>query len=83
MQSDTSPPLRIAAAQSTSVAGDITANMLIHTRFINAAHQAGVALLVFPELSLCGYELPLCVMSCCSPMTRAWPRFGHWCSKPV
>ena len=53
------PPLRIAAAQSTSVAGDITANVQIHTRFISAAHQAGVTLLVFPELSLCGYELAL------------------------
>ncbi|MCW2314295.1 carbon-nitrogen hydrolase family protein [Rhodoferax antarcticus] len=50
--------LRIAAAQSTSVAGDIATNVLIHTRFITAAHQAGVDLLVFPELSLSGYELP-------------------------
>jgi predicted amidohydrolase len=53
------PTLRIAAAQSTSVAGDVAANVRIHTRFIAAAHQAGVDLLVFPELSLSGYELPL------------------------
>jgi predicted amidohydrolase len=50
--------IRIAAAQSTSVSGDIAANVLIHTCFITAAHQAGVDLLVFPELSLSGYELP-------------------------
>lgn len=59
MQSDTSPPLRIAAAQSTSVAGDIAANVQMHTRFITTAHQSGVELLVFPELSLSGYELAL------------------------
>jgi predicted amidohydrolase len=52
------PSLRIAAAQSRSVAADIAANVKNHCRFITVAHQAGVDLLVFPELSLCGYELP-------------------------
>jgi predicted amidohydrolase len=52
-------PIRIAAAQSVSVPGDIAANVLIHTRFIAAASQEGVNLLVFPELSLSGYELSL------------------------
>jgi predicted amidohydrolase len=51
--------LCIAAAQSPSIAGDIDANVGIHLAFIDAAHGAGVELLVFPELSLCGYELPL------------------------
>jgi predicted amidohydrolase len=55
----TMPSLRIAAAQSSSVAGDVAANVNIHARFIVAAHQAQVDLLVFPELSLSGYELPL------------------------
>ena len=58
MTSTARPPPRIAAAQSISVAGDIAANVLIHTRFVTAAHQCGVDLLVFPELSLSGYELP-------------------------
>lgn len=49
----------IAAAQSPSIAGDIDANVRIHLRFIEAAHAEGVELLLFPELSLCGYELPL------------------------
>jgi predicted amidohydrolase len=56
----------IAAAQSPSVPGDIDANVGIHLRFIAAARAEGVQLLVFPELSLCGYELPLlrdCVLS--------------------
>ena len=49
----------LAAAQSISLPGDIEANILEHLRFINAAHGAGVQMLVFPELSLTGYELPL------------------------
>lgn len=49
----------IAAAQSISVPGDIEANVQEHLRFITAAHAAGVQMLVFPELSLSGYELPL------------------------
>jgi len=49
----------IAAAQSPSIAGDIDANVRIHLRFIEAAQEQGVELLLFPELSLCGYELPL------------------------
>lgn len=51
--------MRIAAAQTPSVAGDIATNLQTHLRFIAAAHAQGVQLLVFPELSLCGYELPL------------------------
>lgn len=49
----------IAAAQSPSIAGDIDANVRIHLRFIEAAQAQGGELLLFPELSLCGYELPL------------------------
>jgi len=51
--------LIIAAAQSTSVPGDITRNVINHLRFgINAAEQ-GAQLLIFPELSLTGYELTI------------------------
>lgn len=50
---------RIAAAQAPSVAGDIAANLATHLRYLAAAHAEGVQLLVFPELSLCGYEPPL------------------------
>jgi predicted amidohydrolase len=48
-------PFRIAAAQSQSVAHDLVANVAIHQSFVHAA--GGVDLLVFPELSLVGYEL--------------------------
>lgn len=49
--------LRYAAAQYASVPLDIAANVTHHLTFIDAAAEAGVQLLVFPELSLCGYEL--------------------------
>ncbi|MDH4449169.1 MAG: nitrilase-related carbon-nitrogen hydrolase [Rhodoferax sp.] len=47
----------IAAAQSTSVAQDIAANVHTHLRFVDTAAHHGVQWLVFPELSLTGYEL--------------------------
>ena len=49
-------PLTIAAAQSISIAGDLAGNIARHQRFIAAAAEQGVQLLVFPELSLTGYE---------------------------
>jgi predicted amidohydrolase len=49
-------PLTIAAAQSTSVAGDLATNIVRHQRFMQVAAKQGVQLLVFPELSLTGYE---------------------------
>lgn len=52
----TMTPIRIAAAQSCAVAGDVARNVLDHARFIAAARRAEVELLLFPELSLCGYE---------------------------
>lgn len=48
--------LTLAAAQSTAVAGDLAANLRSHLDFIAAAAEAGVNLLLFPELSLTGYE---------------------------
>jgi predicted amidohydrolase len=48
--------LTIAAAQSASVSGDISANLARHLRFCTTAAEQGVQLLVFPELSLTGYE---------------------------
>jgi predicted amidohydrolase len=53
------PTLTIAAAQSISIAGDLQANIARHRRFIEIAAGHGVQLLVFPELSLTGYERSL------------------------
>ena len=48
--------VRIAAAQSVSQAADLLANLTTHCRFIETASAADVDILVFPELSLSGYE---------------------------
>lgn len=49
-------PLTLAAAQSISIAGDLPGNIARHQAFIRIAAERGVQLLVFPELSLTGYE---------------------------
>lgn len=46
----------VAAAQIASIAGDVSKNIETHARAIRAAAQHGVRVLVFPELSLTGYE---------------------------
>lgn len=48
--------LTLAAAQSISIAGDLPANIERHLAFMRTASEYGVQLLVFPELSLTGYE---------------------------
>ena len=58
--------IRIAAAQSISLPGDVAGNVATHCKFIRSAASAGVDALVFPELSLCGYEPALlrdCVLT--------------------
>jgi predicted amidohydrolase len=49
----------IAAAQSISMGGDIEANIQRHLAFMRAAIGKGVRFLLFPELSLTGYERAL------------------------
>lgn len=57
--SEKNAALKIAAAQSTSIAGDIQANVQRHLQFMQTAIDEGVQFLVFPELSLSGYEASL------------------------
>ncbi|MEK6258652.1 MAG: carbon-nitrogen hydrolase family protein [Planctomycetota bacterium] len=47
---------KIAAAQVASVRGDIVRNIAAHAAAIEAAAKQDVSVLVFPELSLTGYE---------------------------
>ncbi len=48
--------LCIAAAQSISAPGQVQANVQAHLSMVHEAARHGVQLLVFPELSLTGYE---------------------------
>jgi len=45
-----------AVAQTSSVRGDIEGNVKTHARFAEAAVRHDARLVVFPELSLTGYE---------------------------
>lgn len=51
------PTTILAAAQSASVPQDVRANVATHLAFARAAAERSVSLLLFPELSLTGYEL--------------------------
>ncbi len=48
--------LTLAAAQTVSIPGDVAANIQRHLALMWAAAEQGVQCLVFPELSLTGYE---------------------------
>lgn len=47
---------KIAAAQFASIRGDLAGNLRTHTAAIMSAAMHGISVLVFPELSLIGYE---------------------------
>lgn len=49
--------LKIGLAQIYPKLGDVTANLDKHLAYIEQADQAGVDLIVFPELSLTGYQV--------------------------
>ena len=59
--------LIIAAAQSCSLAGQIDINLGRHRRFMLAAAEQQAQLLLFPELSLTGYEPALAAQLAQSP----------------
>jgi predicted amidohydrolase len=46
----------IAAAQSSAIKGDIAANVRRHLELVALAKEHGADVVVFPELSLIGYE---------------------------
>jgi predicted amidohydrolase len=55
----TIPAPPIAVAQTVAVRGDLDANLEQHLRLAHVAADGGAGVLVFPELSLTGYELDL------------------------
>jgi predicted amidohydrolase len=52
-------PRSIAVAQTTPVRGDVPANVAQHLELVDVAAKERADALVFPELSLTGYELDL------------------------
>ena len=48
--------MRLCAAQTRPIKGDIPANMAQHKQMIDLAVSEGIKLIIFPELSLTGYE---------------------------
>ena len=52
-------PRSIGAAQTTPIAGDVEANLAQHVELMRTAATLDARILVFPELSLTGYELAL------------------------
>ncbi len=49
--------LNVGLAQITPILGDVQANLELHLRTVEEAADQGVELLIFPELSLTGYQL--------------------------
>ena len=77
------PAFKIAAAQVASVRGDIERNVATHASALAAAARQGVSVLVFPELSLTGYERDLAAALAIAPDdSRLAPLAGlaqeHW-----
>lgn len=52
-------PRSIAVAQTCPMKGDVSANLTEHVRLVRAAGNEGAKIVIFPELSLTGYELGL------------------------
>lgn len=48
--------MKICVAQTRSVKGDIAGNIVHHKKFVDQAITLGAHLIIFPELSLTGYE---------------------------
>jgi predicted amidohydrolase len=77
---------RLAAAQSVSVPGDLEANIAEHAAFIRLAAQARIDVLLFPELSLSGYEpdlLPRCALTAHSIELTPLRELVHACGVTV
>ncbi|MFH8135689.1 carbon-nitrogen hydrolase family protein [Pantoea osteomyelitidis] len=65
--------LRIAAGQFAPVRGCIEENMRYHELLVTSAASAGVNLIIFPELSLTGYEPEMAEGLALADETCLWP----------
>lgn len=69
--------ITIGLAQTYPVIGNVQANLTHHLNTVETAHQQGVDLLVFPELSLTGYQLQDLVPSVAIRATSDDPIFSQ------
>ncbi len=67
--------LKVGAVQIASTVGDVDANMESHLAWIGRGKEAGLDLLVFPELSLVGHHGPVNLLD--SAITRRDSRLLH------
>lgn len=67
--------LKVGAAQFASEIGDVDANIDRHIEWIARGHEAGLGLLVLPELSLAGHHGGEAALSCA--MKRDDPRLAR------
>ena len=49
--------IRIAVGQAAAVSGEIPQNVVTAVRLVEQAGDHGAAILLLPELFLCGYDL--------------------------
>lgn len=59
--------MKIGAAQTRPITGDVAANLARHLDLVEGAVAAGVDFIVFPELSLTGYEPTLAASLAAAP----------------
>lgn len=67
--------MKIALAQIQTIKGDITKNIQTHHRFIELAIAKDADLILFPELSITGYEPDLASKLACNPNHSQFDQF--------
>lgn len=74
----------LAAAQTAPIRGDVEANLRQHAHLVRAAAEQGAEILVFPELSLTGYELNLAAeLAFAEDDARLAPLAAAWAHLPL
>jgi predicted amidohydrolase len=68
---------KIAAAQIASLPGDFAQNLRTHINAVTISAARGVSVLVFPELSLTGYEPSLAATLAVSPLDQRLSPLGE------